>query len=397
MNYRSAAVFRKKNIGLDQSEQLQSQALAENRGMKDFADDHGDPENHTDTALPPASARAGKKSVFDPPQSGFGAKGPYFVRENTYPHPSGASGDLYCCMPQGIRKKIPVVLFAPELLASGGKYKELLRHIASRGYAVVSSTYRYGLFVNDVERYSALMEGFDGVLELIKPLIDTARIGFVGHSYGAGALPAVAWHYRKELGWGSGGAFCFLMGPSYVHCMRQIQFEQFPSDVKLLIEVYENDHWNDFRIAEDVFYAINIHPADKDFIIVNKSKHGEWEINPDYQSPFCEDSSKLGPVQRHAVFRLVDALAAYAFDGDACGRDAALGNGCPRQTSMGHWPDGARVLPLTSTDVPIARNRLWPHALTATGFPRLVNWFLPFPFSCDFDDDRNERREFLTP
>jgi hypothetical protein len=300
-------------------------------------------------------------------------------------------------MPQGISGRVPVVLFAPELLATGKKYRELLRHIASRGYAVVSSTYRYGVFINDVERYNALLQGFDGVLELIRANIDTSRIGFVGHSYGAGALPSVAWHYCKTLAWGSKGAFLFLMGPSYVHCMSQAQFEQFPNHVKMIVEVFQNDHFNDFRIAEDIFYAINIHPADKDFLIVNQSKHDKWEISPDYQSPYCEDSSKVGPIHYYAIFRLVDALAACSFDNDAKAGAVALGNGCAGQVFMGKWPDGAKVLPLISTDIPMARNKLWPHSVTSTGFPKLLNWFWPFTFSCYFDDGRNERRAYLAP
>jgi dienelactone hydrolase len=398
LNYRSMAAFKKNYsgqtpVGTQSDSQSQSEIARESGAAGEKDSTFG---NSVDTEKQTSASGAGK-DVFRPIQSGFGSMGPFKVHENFYPHPSGGDSYLYCFMPQGISGRVPVVLFAPELLATGKKYRELLRHIASRGYAVVSSTYRYGVFINDVERYTALMQGFDGVLELIRPLIDTSRIGFMGHSYGAGAMPAVAWHYCKELAWGNKGAFCFLMGPSYVHCMTQAQFEQFPVHVNLLVEVFQNDHWNDFRIAEDIFYAINIHPAQKDFIIVNQSKHDKWEISPDYQSPFCEDSSKVGPVQKYAIFRLVDALAACTFDRDETARMVALGNGCAEQVYMGQWPDGEKVAPLVSTDIPTAHNKLLPHSVTSMMFPKLLNWFWPFTFSCWFDDSRNERRVYLVP
>jgi len=385
-NYRSSAAFRKKNDGLAQTvPQPNSQPRGEiSRGF--------DTLNSMDSVPGPRG-----KDALGPIQSGFGSSGPFEVQENFYPHPAGGDNYLYCFMPRGVNGRVPVVLFAPELLATGKKYRELLRHIASRGYAVVSSTYRYGLFVNDVERYSALLEGFDGVLELIRPFIDTTRIGFAGHSYGAGALPSVAWHYCKELAWGGGGAFLFLMGPSYVHCMKQVQFEQFPGHFTMVVEVFQNDHRNDFRIAEDIFYAINIRPTDKDFIIVNQCSHDKWEINPDYKSPYCEDSSKVGPIHYYAIFRLVDALAACTFENDAQARKVALGNGCAEQVDMGQWPDGAKVAPLVSTDVPVAHNKLLPPVVTSMMFPKLLNRFWPFTFSCWFDDSRNERREYPVP
>ena len=395
LNYRSLSAFRKKNAGVAAQHNGQSHEVNQR-----YEDPAGVPDSATNPLAPPKKQLTDlekDKNAFAPLRSGFGAPGPYTVRENFYPHPSGGDNYLYSFMPQGKKDRIPVVLFAPELLSTGRKYRELLMHIASRGYAVVSSTYRYGIFINDVERYTALMTGFDAVLEIIRPNIDTARIGFAGHSYGAGALPAIAWHYCKQLGWGTGGAFLYLMSPSYVHCIRQEQFEQFPGHVNMVVEVFQNDHWNDFRLAEDIFYAINIHPANKDFIILNQCKHDQWEINPDYQSPYCEDSSKVGRIHYYGIFRLIDALAACSFTNDTRARDVALGNGCAEQVDMGQWPDGVRVLPLVSTDIPTARNKLWPHSVTSTGVPGLLNRFWPFTFSCNFDDSRNERRAYLVP
>jgi hypothetical protein len=329
--------------------------------------------------------------------SGFGAPGSYTVKEQFFPHPAGGSNYLYCFVPQDMPGRVPVVLFAPELQTTGKKYRELLLHIASRGCVVISSTYRYGLFVSDAQRYEALLQGFASVLELVGTQIDTTRVGFAGHSYGAGALPAVAWHFLSEMRWGRDGAFLFLMSPSYVHCMSQGRFERFPAHAKLLVEVYESDHWNDWRIAEDIFYAINIHPSEKDFVIVKELSHGRQKINAEYQTPYCEDPKNLSPMHQYAIYRPLDALIGYAFERDGDARKICLGNGSPEQVFMGNWWDGTPAEPLVSTDVPVKTNRLWPRGVTASGLPAFFNWIWPFPYSCNFNDKRNERRMYPVP
>jgi hypothetical protein len=332
-----------------------------------------------------------------PIDSGFGAPGSYSVKEVFFPHPSGGSNYLYGFIPQNIPGPVPVVLFAPELQTTGKKYRELLRHLASRGCIVISSTYRYGLFISNARRYETLLEGFSAGIELFRLQIDTTRIGFAGHSYGAGALPAIAWHFLNKRDWGQKGAFLFLMSPSYVHCMSQDQFERFPPHVKLVIETYESDHWNDYRIAEDIFYSINIHPAEKDFLIVRELSHGRQKINAEYQTPYCEDAKDLTPMHYYAIFRQLDALADYTFKNDEGAKNVCLGNGSAEQVYMGKWWDGTATLPLVSTDMPITVNKLWPHGVTSTGFPAFFNWIWPFPYSCNFHDIRNERRNFPIP
>ena len=330
---------------------------------------------------------------------GFGAQGAYVTKEFRFPHPAGGGKYLYCYVPHGAVGRIPVVLMAPEVQTTGKKYRELLLHIASRGCIVISSTYRYGLFVSDARRYEILLRGFDAVIELFRTQIDTTRIGFVGHSYGAGALPAVSWHFLNGRGWGQDGAFLFLMSPSYVHCMSQQQFERFPSRVKLVVEVFESDHWNDYRIAEDIFYSINIHPSEKDFLIVKELSHGRrHKINAEYQTPYCEEPKDLTPLHYYAIFRPLDALIDYTFKNDSVAKNVCLGNGSPEQVNMGTWWDGTPVTPLVSTDIPEKANRLWPHGVTATmSIPAFFNWIWPFPYSCNFHDRRNERRKCPVP
>ena len=61
------------------------------------------------------------------------------------------------------------------------------------------------------ERYSVLWKGFELSVQKFGDQMDMTRAGFVGHSFGGGATPAMA--YNKGLakkGWGKKAAF-------YVH------------------------------------------------------------------------------------------------------------------------------------------------------------------------------------
>jgi hypothetical protein len=55
----------------------------------------------------------------------------------------------------------------------------------------------------------------------------------------------------------------------------------------------------------------------------------------------------------YGVYRLVDALADYTFNGNRDGKKIALGGGSPEQRFMGTWPDGQPVKELEATDQPV--------------------------------------------
>jgi hypothetical protein len=388
-NYRSHLIYPKKILRKTE-EYLESQGI--NRSVDNEYEDDGDPDVPT-----PDSIDDKDLWPISPITSGYGAKGKYKVRESFFPHPAGGHGNLLCFAPIDYQGLMPVILFAPKLNADGEKYRQLLIHIASQGYRVIASTYRYGIFGNDIKRYDALIGGFEAVLETEKSYIDTTRIGFAGHSYGAGALPAVSWYYLVNKKWGVQGTFLFLMSPSYVHCFSDEKFAQFPSRTNLVIEVYEDDHFNDHRIAEDIFYSINIHPSRKEFLFIRNISHGSFSYNADFQLPECEDEDDLEPLHDYALFRQLDALAARTFGKDSIENNFALGNGSADQVYMGKWWDGTTVCPLVSTDIPVFRNLHWLKPIMFLGVPTLVNHIWPVAFFCSFDDKRNDRRGEFVP
>jgi hypothetical protein len=49
--------------------------------------------------------------------------------------------------------------------------------------------------------------------------------------------------------------------------IREKRLGRFPSQAKLVVQVYEDDDCTDHRMAKDLFEHIDIHPDEKDFVI----------------------------------------------------------------------------------------------------------------------------------
>lgn len=288
------------------------------------------------------------------PDTGYGAEGPYEPKERLFPHPGKGDANVHVITPENAEHKLPLVLFAPALWKPSTMfYRGLIDHLVSRGNAVVFSTYNYNRFFNHEFRFRVLLEGFAAGIELIADRIDTTRIAVIGHSYGGGTVPGVTWEYVKKKKWGAGGACMFISAPWFVHSMSQEQFEEFPSDVKMLVQVYYGDRRMDRRIAQDIFYNIAIHPDNKDYITVYDAESDECEIDADHDALQSEDHDEVNVIDYYAIYRLIDALMDCAFTGSEAGCALALGNGSKRQRSMGRWRDGTPVKPLLEvTDRP---------------------------------------------
>jgi hypothetical protein len=202
-----------------------------------------------------------------------------------------------------------------------------------------------------------MLKGFEAGVQVARTAIDTSRTGFIGHSFGGGAVPAVAWHYSVKKGWGAKGTFLFIMAPWYVKYFTQAQFESFPSHATMIVQVYEDEKFNDWRIAEDIFYSSAIPPVNKDFVIVHNDRHDTVAVDAEHVAPLSESANDIDIIDYYAIYRLLAALADYTFTGNDSAKTIALGNGAQAQRYMGTWPDGTRVTELTVTDSPVCPYR----------------------------------------
>jgi len=218
-------------------------------------------------------------------------------------------------------------------------YRGLIDHLVSRGNAVVFPEY----MVADTQhaaRYDALWQGLVAATQQRASLLDLTRLGVVGHSYGAGAAPWLLARARRDHGWGQRGAFLLLMAPFYPLGLEASELAAYPSDVKVLVLAFDDDTATDHRIGIDLFRTLGV--AEKDYLRVPGLAHGACRLAAPHTVPQSTGlAARDDALDERALYRLLDALAAYAFAGDPEGRQVALGQGAPAQVDMGHWSDGS--------------------------------------------------------
>lgn len=264
------------------------------------------------------------------PLSGYGADGPFTVATQSFANPNFAGNDIVIYYPSGIVSPVPTIFYSH---AFGGNdpsnVSGFLNFVAQKGYAVVFVPYQT---IGTVEpKYANLLEGFIKAAQDYPSIIDTTRVGFVGHSFGGGASFANAYHCFTALNWGQSGRFIFAMAQWYSYTITQTQLQTFPTDVKLLSIVYEDDFTNDHRMANDIFNTINIPATEKDYLLVKSDTIGSYVYAADHLVP---NNSAFDALDYYAYFRLFDALCDYVFNGNTTGKDLALGGGSINQISM---------------------------------------------------------------
>ncbi|MBD3419038.1 MAG: hypothetical protein GF398_02860 [Chitinivibrionales bacterium] len=304
-----------------------------------------------------------KKQLADPgndtlpvpqPATGYGAPGIYKVTERYFPHHDMGDGYIHIYAPKAIDTPLPVLLFMHGYSRpTPDHYRRLLNFCASKGYMVIFSSYHErGFRLTNRKHYDLLLKGFEEALLLESRRIDTTRIGFIGHSFGAGAAPALARHFLVKRRWGANGACMFLMAPWYVRYITNEQFNRFPRHLNAIVQVYENEKINDWRMAEDIFYSLPSPPSRKDFIILHNDEYGQHRLSASHTTALSEGSRNTNALDYYGIFKPLDALCAFTFKADSAARPYSLGNGSHKQIYMGAWPDGTPVKHMTVTDHP---------------------------------------------
>ncbi|MBD1206898.1 MAG: T9SS type A sorting domain-containing protein [Ignavibacteria bacterium] len=289
--------------------------------------------------------------------SGFGADGAFAVDTLRFPA-SGWEGaastpNVEVYYPRGSTTPRPTMLFAHGFGGNDPRYYgELLRNVVSRGYAAVFVP--YPISINLAGLYRTLDSGFAEAVRRFSTVIDSTRIGFAGHSFGAGAIPSIAFKAFTTRKWGANGKFLFPMAPWYSLETTQEQLRSFPGDTKLLMQIYADDATNDHRMAMDIFININIPNSEKDFITVFADTVQGYSYTAGHQ--LCTIQTPTGGVfdgyDYYAVFRPLDALMQYTFNtANTAAKNVALGNGSAEQVFMG-TVDNRILKPMTVTDRP---------------------------------------------
>jgi hypothetical protein len=316
-----------------------------------------------------------RAQTYAPPAPGeFGGPGPHPVKATqlanpVYPTANGRALTVSVFHPGPEPDPARPTIFVAHGFASpvgeSGSYGALLTNLASHGYNVVFSPYEGGAGLNIAMRFDQLVTGFAAAVA--SHGLNTRQVGFVGHSYGGGFLPAVCRHllmgqasqFRAGQTWGGTAAFLFSMAPAYAFSgngqtgVKESQAIVVPPNLTVVVQVFADDTAVvDPRVAVDVFYNLTTLNQQKDFITVRSDRHGTPVQVADHFLPNTGSNVPATSLQAWAIFRPLDALAAYTFTGDAAARSIALGNGSAAQTYLGAWSDQVPVEPLVVTDTP---------------------------------------------
>ncbi|MFA4915455.1 MAG: hypothetical protein WC560_02135 [Syntrophales bacterium] len=262
-------------------------------------------------------------------KEGYGADGPYNMDIRTISNPLWNGEQISVFFPKGAIGQLPVILFSHAFGASDWKraYIPFMRHMVSRGWIVVFSPYQT-VGASFDERYATLWKGFDLAVQNFGNQMDLTRVGFVGHSFGGGATPAMAYKGLVKKGWGKKGAFIYILAPWYSFQISSEELRQLPSNVVMIMQVYDKDVTNDHRMALDIYRNVQLPNNQKHFQVVRSDNINGCEIVADHATPSRNPSLRL---KQYSVFKTFDAVADYVFNGKTEGNQAISRTNLPSE------------------------------------------------------------------
>jgi acetyl esterase/lipase len=297
----------------------------------------------------------------NPILSGCGADGRCAVAIESLTTEYSPDNAVYFYHPRDSVRPLPTVFFVPGYGSSDPRtYEPLFMHIVSRGYGLVFSPYPLMPVVDGEEtvmaKYRLCWQGFLRAREAFGTYIDTTRVGFMGQSFGGGAVPWMAYRALVDRKWGARGAFMYMTAPWYVFGLTQKQLQTFPDGLNMVVEVFDEDAMNDHQMAVDIFNSINVPPSRKDFLTLHSDSLGGYVMMSNHYVPYGshEPNGRENLLDYYGMFKVVDALADYTWAGSEEARNVALGHGSREQRFMGEWTDARAVRLLDVTGTPRA-------------------------------------------
>ncbi len=303
----------------------------------------------------PASLHADYAGPVPAPIHAYGARGAFAVHTETLPSPGWPGRFVTVYLPDNAPGPRPVWFFSHGFAGTDvAFYDELLRHLASHGAVAVFSPYPANL-LRVAENYSILFDGFTAAATHYAARLDLTRVGFAGHSYGGGAVPALALRGVRDHGWGSNSLALLILAPWFSAFVSDADLASFPAHTQALVQIYEDDLINDHRMAIDLFRHLALPADNKDYVMLRSDRIDGYNYAANHRVPtgVATPNGIFNALDVWGVHRLAQALAASAFNGDANARAVALGHGSDAQLQMGATASGRALRRMTRTDSPV--------------------------------------------
>jgi hypothetical protein len=249
-----------------------------------------------------------------PVMDGYGKNGPYTMVNESFVNPMWTGTGSYpvtVFYPEERTDPAPVMFFSHGL---GGykwiSYKSIITNLATRGFVVVFSPYPNQL-IPVLNNYDIMWNGFVMATQQYASRMDLTKVGFLGHSYGGGTVPAMA-QRGLEQGWGTQGAFMYPMAPWYVYDMTSTQLASFPANMKLIVQVYNEDVINDHRMGIDIFNSTTSIPT------TEKAYYNGLSGAVEPVGHTVPTNQELNQLDSDLVQKPLNALIDYAFNLGSC-------------------------------------------------------------------------------
>jgi surfactin synthase thioesterase subunit len=280
-----------------------------------------------------------------PAPGDYGSYGQIAVSRQTVTNPEpGTPAPVSVFLPQtaSAANRVPVIFFAHGFGGTNYQfYEALMRQLSSNGYAVIFSPYSSDPLTNHTVRYRQLWRGFQVAVEQFGSLLDTSRVGFAGHSYGAGAVPEMA-RLAVASGWGANGLFIFSAAPWY---SWGTNYEQIPASAKLVVQIYWEDGTNEHLIAQNDVWNRLPQITERRWQVI-RSARAVCQLTADHGvtvSGVAPENGEINALDYWGVWRRIHALADYTFTGSAAAKSVAFGD----DSRMGKWRTGGVIRPVT--------------------------------------------------
>ena len=240
-------------------------------------------------------------------QSGYGTFGSHEVATKSITN-THYEGNLQTTLyyPKDLKTSRPTLFFyAGAGIYNANTYKGLFYFVASKGYNIVFITYsNYSL--------RPLPSSTQEALTAFTSHIDISKVGFIGHSMGAGVTYWIINQF-PELGSDARILFPMASGYSAFNVNNMIPHDKIialPENTKMILQVYAKDHSTDIRIGIDLFLNNSILKKDKDFMFV----YGDSKHSADHSSMASKGGYDVDAMMQRTIYRPLDALMDEAFN-----------------------------------------------------------------------------------